>query len=274
MDRHTSEKTTTTGRETGDASTCRRMTSPGVMTEKGHDRKGEWKECEWVLMRSIGVKQEKGRSPPFLCVEKKEQQRLEIHYDNNKRSSRTHICLHFTERSPQFTSCKKSVDTRRDKNKNVPDPAAKPHQEPAGAKGEEKMEFPGPGIHSLPDGFVADLRILPIPDSPTRANTWPRCPGDDRRRLLIKISPIILNREHSPTPPRNLVPAKRSRIPRALYASGAPNSEYPLYTVQCSEVTIYIYIYYIRPSLLLCRVTPTAAVLCERSECIIFSEVG
>lgn len=35
-------------------------------------------------MRSIGVKQEKGRSPPFLRVEKKEQKRLETHYDNNK----------------------------------------------------------------------------------------------------------------------------------------------------------------------------------------------
>lgn len=158
-------------------------------------------------------------------MEKKEQQRLEIHYDK-KRSSQTLICLHFTGRSPQFTSCKKNVDTRRDKNKNVPDPAAKP-QETAGAKGEGKMEFPGSGIPGLPDGFVADLRILPIPHSPTRARTWPRCPSDDRRRLLIKISPIILNREHSPTPPRNSVPAKRSRIPRALYASGVPNSEYP-----------------------------------------------
>lgn len=158
-------------------------------------------------------------------MEKKEQQRLEIHYDK-KRSSQILICLHFTGRSPQFTSCKKNVDTRRDKNKNVPDPAAKP-QETAGAKGEGKMEFPGSGIPGLPDGFVADLRILPIPHSPTRARTWPRCPSDDRRRLLIKISPIILNREHSPTPPRNLVPAKRSRIPRALYASGVPNSEYP-----------------------------------------------
>lgn len=158
-------------------------------------------------------------------MEKKEQQRLEIHYDK-KRSSQTLICLHFTGRSPQFTSCKKNVDTRRDKNKNVPDPAAKP-QETAGAKGEGKMEFPGSGIPGLPDGFVADLRILPIPHSPTRARTWPRCPSDDRRRLLIKISPIILNREHSPTPPRNLVPAKRSRIPRALYASGVPNSKYP-----------------------------------------------
>lgn len=69
----------------------RRMTSPGVMTDKGHDRKREWKECEWVLMRSIGVKQEKGRSPPFLCVEKKEQQRLEIHYDNNKRFSNAYL---------------------------------------------------------------------------------------------------------------------------------------------------------------------------------------
>lgn len=105
-------------------------------------------------------------------------------------------------------SCKKNVDTRRDKNKNVPDRAAK-LQEPAGAKGEEKKEFPGSGIPGLPEGFVADLRILPIPHSPTRASTWPRCPSDDRRRLLIKISPIILNREHSPTPPRNLVPAKR-----------------------------------------------------------------
>lgn len=61
------------------------------MTEKGHDRKREWRECEWVLMRSIGVKQEKGRSPPFLCVEKKEQQRLEIHYDNNKRFSNAYL---------------------------------------------------------------------------------------------------------------------------------------------------------------------------------------
>lgn len=129
-------------------------------------------------------------------------------------------------RSPQFMSCKKNVDTRRDKNKNVPDPAAKP-QEP---KGEEKMEFPGSGIPGLPDGFVADLRISPIPRSPTRASTWPRCPSDDRTRLLIKISPIILNREHSPTPPRNFVPAKRvvSLEPSMLLAHQTASIPYTL----------------------------------------------